>query len=68
MGFQRALYGIVTPVVHEGGKTIASPALAPVSVEWLALLLAAVSVGSVLLLGLSWRTFFHRSGDFAEEL
>jgi ABC-2 type transport system permease protein len=68
MGFQRALYGVVTPVVHESGKTIASPALAPVSVEWLALLLAAVSVGSILLLGLSWRTFFHRSGDFAEEL
>jgi ABC-2 type transport system permease protein len=68
LGFQRALYGVITPVVHEGGKTIASPALAPVSVEWLALLLAAVSVGSVLLLGLSWRTFFHKSGDFAEEL
>jgi ABC-2 type transport system permease protein len=68
MGFQRALYGVVTPVVHEGGKAIASPALAPVSVGWLALLLTAVSAGSLLLLGLSWRTYFHRSGDFAEEL
>jgi ABC-type polysaccharide/polyol phosphate export permease len=68
MGFQRALYGVVTPVIHEGGSTIASPALAPVSLAWLALLLGAVAVGSLLLLVLSWRTFFHRSGDFAEEL
>jgi hypothetical protein len=59
---------VVTPVVNEGGKAIASPALAPVSLAWLALLLTAVSVGSLLLLGLSWRTYFHRSGDFAEEL
>jgi ABC-2 type transport system permease protein len=68
MGFQRAFYGVVTPVVHEGGKAIASPALAPVSVAWLAMILGAVSAGSLLLLGLSWRMFFHRSGDFAEEL
>jgi ABC-2 type transport system permease protein len=68
MGFQRALYGVVTPVVMEGGKAVASPALAPVSLAWLAMLLGAVIVGSLVILGLSWRTFFHRSGDFAEEL
>jgi ABC-2 type transport system permease protein len=68
MGFQRALYGVVTPIIHDGGKAVASPALAPVSLAWLALLLVAVIAGSLLLLLLSWRTFFHRSGDFAEEL
>jgi hypothetical protein len=39
-----------------------------VSLGWLALLLTAVTVGSLVLLGLAWRTFFHMSGDFAEEL
>jgi len=60
MGFQRALYREVSP----GGN----PVLAPVSLGWLALLLTAVTVGSLVLLGLAWRTFFHMSGDFAEEL
>jgi ABC-2 type transport system permease protein len=60
MGFQRALYKDVAP----GGN----PVLAPVSVGWLAILLSAVTVGSLVLLGLAWRTFFHMSGDFAEEL
>jgi ABC-2 type transport system permease protein len=68
MGFQRAFYGVVTPVTTQGGKVVPAPALAAVSLEWLALLLVAVTLGSLLLLGLSWRTFFHRSGDFAEEL
>jgi ABC-2 type transport system permease protein len=60
MGFQRALYGVVSP----GGD----PVLAEVSLVWLALVLGAVSVGSLVMLGLAWRTFFHLSGDFAEEL
>lgn len=60
MGFQRALYREVSP----GGN----PVLAPVSVGWLAILLVAVTVGSLVLLVLAWRTFFHMSGDFAEEL
>lgn len=68
LGFQRAFYGVVTPVAHVGGKAVASPALAPVGVGWLALLLGATAVGSILLLGLAWRTYFHLSGDFAEEL
>jgi hypothetical protein len=34
----------------------------------LGLLLGVVGLGSLALLGLSWRTFFHLSGDFAEEL
>jgi ABC-2 type transport system permease protein len=68
MGFQRALYGVVTPVVTEGGQVVQAPALAPVSVAWLVMLLVAVAIGSALLLLLTWRFYFHRSGDFAEEL
>jgi ABC-2 type transport system permease protein len=64
MGFQRALYQTVSPVVD--GKPV--PVLPDVSVGWLAMLLGAVAVGSIVLLLLAWRTFFHLSGDFAEEL
>jgi ABC-2 type transport system permease protein len=60
-GFQRALYGVVDPGAGQ-------PVLFPVSVGWLAILLGAVTVGSLVLLGLAWRTFFARSGDFAEDL
>jgi ABC-2 type transport system permease protein len=59
-GFQRALYGQVSP----GGV----PVLPPVSVGWLAILLGGISAGSIVLFLLAWRTFFHLSGDFAEEL
>jgi ABC-2 type transport system permease protein len=59
-GFQRALYGVVSP---EGNQV-----LFPVSVGWLALLIGAVAAGSLILVALAWRTFFHLSGDFAEEL
>jgi ABC-2 type transport system permease protein len=60
LGFQRALYGRISP----GGV----PVLAPVSVGWLAMLLGAVAVGSSILFFLAWRTFFRMSGDFAEDL
>jgi ABC-2 type transport system permease protein len=62
MGFQRALYRFVSP-----GGTDAS-VLAPVSLGWLALMLGGVALTSLVLLWLSWRTFFRMSGDFAEEL
>jgi ABC-2 type transport system permease protein len=70
MGFQRALYRDVSPAVYDkaGHFLRHSEVLFPVSVGWLALLLAAVSVGSLVMLALAWRTFFHLSGDFAEEL
>jgi ABC-2 type transport system permease protein len=64
MGFQRALYRTVSPLVK--GKPV--EVLAPVSAGWLAILLGAVTVGSLILLVLAWRTFFRLSGDFAEEL
>lgn len=62
MGFQRALYKTVTPA------GAGQPILLPVSLEWLAILLGAVALGSIVALFLSWRAFFHMSGDFAEEL
>jgi len=62
IGFQRALYKVVTPSGAGG------PVLLPVSLGWLAMLLGAVAAGSILLLFFSWRSFFHMSGDFAEEL
>jgi ABC-2 type transport system permease protein len=62
MGFQRALYGVVAPPGSD------APVLLPVSLEWLATLVGAVAVGSLLLLWLAWRSFFRMSGDFAEEL
>jgi ABC-2 type transport system permease protein len=64
MGFQRALYRTVSTPVD--GQSFA--VLAPVSLGWLAILLGAVIVGSLILLYLAWRTFFNLSGDFAEEL
>jgi ABC-2 type transport system permease protein len=63
-GFQRALYGVVAPVVA-GTQT---PILLSESVAWIAVLLIAVCVVSVGLLYLTWRLFFRLSGDFAEEL
>lgn len=60
LGFQRALYG--DPV--QGGQQV----LPEVSIAWQAGLLALVLVVSIVLLWLAWRTFFRRSGDFAEEL
>jgi ABC-2 type transport system permease protein len=62
MGFQRALYKVVTPAGAD------HPILLPVSLPWLAGMLALVSVGSMALLMLSWKGFFRRAGDFAEEL
>jgi ABC-2 type transport system permease protein len=59
-GFQRALYGVVSP----GDQHV----LPDVSLSWMAAMLLAVLAGSLVLLGLTWRLFFHLSGDFAEEL
>jgi ABC-2 type transport system permease protein len=59
-GMHRALYVTVSP---EGTQV-----LYDVSLGWLALVLAAVVVASVVLLRFTWGYFFSRSGDFAEEL
>jgi ABC-2 type transport system permease protein len=62
LGFQRALYAIVRP---EGGG---APILPLMNLTTLTGALLAVLGVSVLLLFLAWRSFFIRSGDFAEEL
>jgi ABC-2 type transport system permease protein len=60
LGFQRALYG---DPVQDGVQVL--PA---VSVAWQAgLLVVVLTVAFALLYG-AWRSFFRRSGDFAEEL
>ena len=59
-GMHRALYVDVFP---EGIQV-----LYDVSLGWLATVLVAVTVGSLLLLRVTWGYFFSRSGDFAEEL
>jgi ABC-2 type transport system permease protein len=59
-GFQRALYGVVSP-----GDVDVLPA---VSTAWLAGMLLLMLAASLLLLAYTWRRFFHLSGDFAEEL
>lgn len=62
LGFQRALYSIVRPA---GGG---DPILPPMSLPLLTGILFAGLAASVVLLFLAWRSFFDRSGDFAEEL
>jgi ABC-2 type transport system permease protein len=58
--FQRALYGLVRP---DG-----QPVLFTESLGWHAGVLAVALVVSLVALRLAWGYFFHRSGDFAEEL
>ncbi len=62
LGFQRALYSIVRPA--DGGE----PILPLMSLGTLTAALLGVLAVSTLLLYLAWRSFFNRSGDFAEEL
>ena len=68
LAFQRALYAHPTPIAKVNGHLQHVPVLPDVSIGWLALVLGAVAVGSIILLLLAWRTYFHMSGDFAEEL
>ena len=62
LGFQRAFYAHIQPA---GAP---DPVLANMSLGELSLILSAVIVASLGLLLLTWRSFFRRSGDFAEEL
>jgi ABC-2 type transport system permease protein len=59
LGVQRALYGA-------GGA--GQPVLPTVGLGWHAATLGILLAISTGLLLLAWRSFFHRSGDFAEEL
>jgi ABC-2 type transport system permease protein len=62
LGFQRALYGVVVP---EPGE---DPVLPLISLSGQTGMLLALLGVSTLLLFVAWRSFFRRSGDFAEEL
>jgi ABC-2 type transport system permease protein len=65
MSFQRALYGVrLIPDSYKHLHTV----LPDVSVLWLAELLGVALVVSLVLLRITWGTFFRMSGDFAEEL
>lgn len=61
MGFQRALYG--PRLLADGRGVLPDPGIA-----WYAVRLGIVAVGALLMLYLTWRLFYRRSGDFAEEL
>ena len=60
LGFQRAIYGGI-------GEETLSRLPAP-GLRWYAIRLAILGVVSLVLLFLTWRLYFRRSGDFAEEL
>ncbi|MFB3739558.1 MAG: ABC transporter permease [Candidatus Velamenicoccus archaeovorus] len=64
LALQRSLYAFVSPISDGAPVHV----LAEVSMPWTAIVTAAVLVGSAVLLRLTWGTFFHLSGDFAEEL
>jgi ABC-2 type transport system permease protein len=69
LGFQRALYG-ASSVGTEGGRfaSAGESILPDPGIAYYAVRLGIVGFASVVLLYLSWRFFFNRSGDFAEEL
>ena len=62
LGFQRALYPILVPGPGE------DPILPLMSLNTLTVALLIVLAASTVLLFFTWRSFFRRSGDFAEEL
>jgi ABC-2 type transport system permease protein len=63
-GMQRALYGVTAPLV-DGARV---HVLFDASLGWMAGLLLIVLVASAVAFYLTWRYYFVRSGDFAEEL
>jgi ABC-2 type transport system permease protein len=69
LAFQRAVYGAAA-VGTEGGRIAehGQPILPDAGIAYYALRLGIVGLASLALLFLSWRFFFNRSGDFAEEL
>jgi ABC-2 type transport system permease protein len=60
LSFQRALYG--------GTGTDALAQLPAPGLTWYGLRLVIIGAASLVLLYFTWRLFFRRSGDFAEEL
>jgi ABC-2 type transport system permease protein len=69
-GFQRALYAVVSPplVDRATGAVTTVHVLPAAGAAWLAGVIAVVLALATVMLLLTWRLFFHLSGDFAEEL
>ncbi len=61
LGFQRALYG--PRLLLDGRGVLPDP-----GISFYATRLALVGLAAIVLLYLTWRLFYRRSGDFAEEL
>lgn len=60
LAFQRGIYGGTSP---EGLALLPAPGL-----RWYGFRLLAVGAASLVILAMTWRLFYRRSGDFAEEL
>jgi ABC-2 type transport system permease protein len=60
LAFQRGIYGGTSP---EGLDLLPAPGL-----RWYGFRLLAVGAASLVILAMTWRLFYRRSGDFAEEL
>jgi ABC-2 type transport system permease protein len=60
LAFQRGIYGGTS---SEGLALLPKPGL-----QWYGLRLLAVGAASLVILAMTWRLFYRRSGDFAEEL
>lgn len=61
LGFQRALYGLRR--LPDGRSVLPDP-----GISWYGIRLGLVGLAAVVLLYATWRLFYRRSGDFAEEL
>ncbi|MGH2691179.1 MAG: ABC transporter permease [Actinomycetota bacterium] len=60
LGFQRAIYAGTSP---DALDSLPAPGL-----RWYGFRLLAVGAASLVIIAMSWRLFYRRSGDFAEEL
>jgi ABC-2 type transport system permease protein len=60
LAFQRGIYGATS---EKGLDLLPAPGL-----RWYGLRLLAVGAASLVILAMTWRLFYRRSGDFAEEL
>ncbi|MGH2712129.1 MAG: ABC transporter permease [Actinomycetota bacterium] len=63
LAFQRGIYGGTSFEGRAGLELLPAPGL-----RWYGFRLLAVGGASLLILAMTWRLFYRRSGDFAEEL
>jgi len=63
LAFQRGIYGGTSKEGRAGFELLPAPGL-----RWYGFRLLAVGAASLVILAMTWRLFYRRSGDFAEEL